>query len=70
MEGRFPIFISSRNRVAPRHWGSLFIAFYDSQGYGHWLGSYLNDHLISVSVSWELFVDGSYPWTRLLIPQQ
>jgi hypothetical protein len=37
LEGQIPIFISPRNRVAhlyPRALGSLFIASYDSQGYG------------------------------------
>jgi hypothetical protein len=36
-EGQVPIFISPRNRVAqlyPRALGSLFVAFYDSQGCG------------------------------------
>jgi hypothetical protein len=37
LEGQVPVFISPRNRVAqlyPRALGSLFIASYDSQGYG------------------------------------
>jgi hypothetical protein len=37
MEGQVPIFISPRNRVAqlnPQASGSLFIASYDTQGYG------------------------------------
>jgi hypothetical protein len=50
--------------------GSLFFAFYDSQGYGPCLGSYLNGRLCRVSVSYEMFVDRSYPWILLLIPQQ
>jgi hypothetical protein len=36
-EGQVPVFISPRNRVAqlyPRALGSLFVASYDSQGYG------------------------------------
>jgi hypothetical protein len=36
LEGQVPVFISPRNRVAqlyPQALGSLFIAFYDSQGY-------------------------------------
>jgi hypothetical protein len=36
LEGQVPVFISSRNRVAqlyPQALGSLFVAFYDSQGY-------------------------------------
>jgi hypothetical protein len=36
-EGQVPVFISSRNRVAqvyPQAMGSLFVASYDSQGYG------------------------------------
>jgi hypothetical protein len=37
LEGQVPIFISPRNRVAqlyPGALGSLFVASYDSQGYG------------------------------------
>jgi hypothetical protein len=37
LEGQVPIFISPRNRVArllPQALGSLFVASYDSQGYG------------------------------------
>jgi hypothetical protein len=37
LEGQFPVFISPRNNVAqlyPQVLGSLFIASYDSQGYG------------------------------------
>jgi hypothetical protein len=37
LEGQIPLFISSRKRVAqlyPQALGSLFIASYDSQGYG------------------------------------
>jgi hypothetical protein len=37
LEGQVPVFISPRNRVAqlcPQALGSLFIASYDSQGYG------------------------------------
>jgi hypothetical protein len=37
---------------------------------GDWLRSYLNSRLYSVSVPYEIFVDHSYPWTCLLIPQQ
>jgi hypothetical protein len=36
MEGQIPVFIFPRNRVAqlhPQALGSLFVAFYDSQGY-------------------------------------
>jgi hypothetical protein len=37
LEGQAPVFISARNRVAqlyPQALGSLFVASYDSQGYG------------------------------------
>jgi hypothetical protein len=37
LEGQAPVFISPRNRVAqlyPQAMGSLFVASYDSQGYG------------------------------------
>jgi hypothetical protein len=37
LEGQVPVFISPRNRVAqlyPQAMGSLFVASYDSQGYG------------------------------------
>jgi hypothetical protein len=37
LEAQVPVFISSRNRVAqsyPQALGSLFVAYYDSQGYG------------------------------------
>jgi hypothetical protein len=37
LEGQAPLFISSRNRVTqlyPQALGSLFVASYDSQGYG------------------------------------
>jgi hypothetical protein len=37
LEGHIPVFISPRNRVAqlyPQALGSLFVASYDSQGYG------------------------------------
>jgi hypothetical protein len=37
LEGQVPVFISPRNRVAqlyPQALGSLFVASYDSQGYG------------------------------------
>jgi hypothetical protein len=37
LEGQVPVFISPRNRVAqlyPRALDSLFVASYDSQGYG------------------------------------
>jgi hypothetical protein len=37
LEGQVPVFISPRNRVVqlyPQALGSLFVASYDSQGYG------------------------------------
>jgi hypothetical protein len=37
LEGQVPVFISPRNKVAqlyPQALGSLFVASYDSQGYG------------------------------------
>jgi hypothetical protein len=37
LEGQVPVFISPRNRVVqlyPQPLGSLFVAFYDSEGYG------------------------------------
>jgi hypothetical protein len=37
MEGQVPVFISHKKRVAqiyPQALGSLFVAFYDAQGYG------------------------------------
>jgi hypothetical protein len=37
LEDQIPVFISLRNRVAqlyPQALGSLFVAYYDSQGYG------------------------------------
>jgi hypothetical protein len=37
LEGQVPVFIFPRNRVAPLYpqaLGSLFVSFYDSQGYG------------------------------------
>jgi hypothetical protein len=37
LEGQVPVFISLKNRVAqlyPQALGSLFVASYDSQGYG------------------------------------
>jgi hypothetical protein len=37
LEGQVPVFISPRNKgiqLYPRHWGSLFVASYDTQGYG------------------------------------
>jgi hypothetical protein len=53
MEAQVTVFISSRNRVAqlyPEALGSLFVAFYDSQGYGGGIrprlhtGSYVDFH--------------------------
>jgi hypothetical protein len=38
--------------------------------HGNRIISYLNGRLYSVSLSYNIFVDYSYPWTRLLIPQQ
>jgi hypothetical protein len=59
LEGRVPIFISPKNRVAqlyPRALGSLFVASYDSQGYGggiltllHTGQNWLSSDLISLS---------------------
>jgi hypothetical protein len=42
LEGQVPVFISPRNRVArlyPQPLGSLFVASYDSQGYGGGIAS-------------------------------
>jgi hypothetical protein len=41
LEGQVPVFMSSRNRVAqlyPQALGSLFVASYESQGYGGYAG--------------------------------
>jgi hypothetical protein len=45
LEGQVPLFISLRNRVAqlyPQAVGSLFVASYDSQGYGGGIGTCLH----------------------------
>jgi hypothetical protein len=45
LEGQVPILISPKNRVAqiyPQELGSLFIASYDSQGYGGGIRTRLN----------------------------
>jgi hypothetical protein len=45
LEGQVPIFISSRNRVVqlyPQALGSLFVASYDSQGYGEGIRPHLH----------------------------
>jgi hypothetical protein len=45
LEGQAPVFISTRNRMAqlyPQALGSLFVAFYDSQGYGGGNWTYLH----------------------------
>jgi hypothetical protein len=50
LEGQVPVFISSRNRVArlyPQELGSLFIASYDSQGYGGGIGLTLHTGYIT-----------------------
>jgi hypothetical protein len=45
LEGQVPVFISPRNRVAqlyPQALGSLFVASYDSQGYGGGIRTHLS----------------------------
>jgi hypothetical protein len=45
LEGQVPVFISPRNRVAqlhPQALGSIFIASYDSQGYGGGIRTHLH----------------------------
>jgi hypothetical protein len=73
LEGQILIFISFRNRVAqlyPQALGSLFIASYDSQGYGGSIRTRLNAGLvINQSQSQSYFtVDGLAPisssWRR------
>jgi hypothetical protein len=53
LEGQVPVFISPRNRVAQlysRALGSLFIASYDSQGYGGGILTRLHTGLRKVEV--------------------
>jgi hypothetical protein len=58
LEGQVPIFISPRNRVAqlyPQALGSLFVASYDSQGYGEGITKVkvmLRPTVQSASLSW------------------
>jgi hypothetical protein len=52
--GQVLVFISPRNRVAqlyPRALGSLFVVFYDSQGYGGGILSRLHTGYINIVVS-------------------
>jgi hypothetical protein len=64
LEGQVPVFISPRNRVAklyPRALGSLFVASYDSQGYGggiltllhtgHWEAMSINSYKMNCDQS-------------------
>jgi hypothetical protein len=54
LEGQSPVFISPRNRVVrlyPQALGSLFIASYDSQGYGGGIWTRLHTAL-SFSLNW------------------
>jgi hypothetical protein len=77
LESEVPVFITPRNRVArlyAQELGSIFVASYDSQGYGGgirprlhtgWFHSDLNGLLYSISVSNEMFVDHSYARKRV-----
>jgi hypothetical protein len=50
LEGQVPVFISPRNRVAqlyPQALVSLFIASYDSQGYGGSIRTHLHDYQLA-----------------------
>jgi hypothetical protein len=54
LEGQVPVFISPRNRVAgytPRHWVSLFVASYDSQGHGGGIRTLLHMGLTCINES-------------------
>jgi hypothetical protein len=54
LEGQVPVFISSRNRVAqlnPQALSSLFLASYDSQGYGGGIRARLNTGYCWLSTS-------------------
>jgi hypothetical protein len=54
LEGQVPVFISPRNRVAqlhPQALGSLFVASYDSQGYGGGIRPRLHTGLFVVRIT-------------------
>jgi hypothetical protein len=53
LEGQVPVFISPRNRVTQLYsqaLGSLFVAFYDSQGYGGGIRTRLHTSLLGLQV--------------------
>jgi hypothetical protein len=59
LEGQVPIFISPRNRVArlyPQALGSLFVASYDSQGYGGGIRTSLHAGHVAVSILRFLYI--------------
>jgi hypothetical protein len=56
LEGQVPVFISPRNRVAQLYsqaLGSLFVASYDSQGYGGGYRTRLHEGLTSIEAETE-----------------
>jgi hypothetical protein len=59
LEGQVSVFISTGNRVAQlytRALGSLFVASYDSQGYGGGILTRLHTGLTSAELSWVEFI--------------
>jgi hypothetical protein len=53
LEGQVPVFISPRNRVAqlyPQAFGSLFVASYDSQGYGGGIRTCFNAGILTTEL--------------------
>jgi hypothetical protein len=77
MEGHVPVFISPRSSVAQlchQSLGSLFVAFYVSQGYSYRLSLYRlrTDHIenISYSCSILLYALPNELFTKILSPQE
>jgi hypothetical protein len=57
LKGQVPVFISPRNRVArlyPQALGSLFVASYDSRGYGGSIQPSLHTGLLTRNGSWSV----------------
>jgi hypothetical protein len=68
LEGQVPVFISPRNRVAqlyPRALGSIFVASYDSQGYG---GGILTRLHTGLQTKWNYKKNYSSTSHRLFLP--
>jgi hypothetical protein len=70
LEGQVSVFISLRNRIAqlyPRELGSIFVASYDSQGYGGGILTPLHTGELetNLAVVYEAHPQSKFPWGRV-----